>query len=348
MHAASADADDRAEEIFMQRLVRLEQSCKDLPKFLRIRVSKWVEVLSRPMSNLAYKRNRNSCARLLLSQVESATFSEPFDKVPPHGPLGMLPAHLATPRKRSVPTLPAKTPSPKVQHMQEYASASRTRSRLLSPSPGSLRRSPAASEYPSPRSLQASHFAHTASILETPASRIQMEDRGATLQSVDALHDQIDEELAERLKIVHGRLEKTSETLQQMGTELEKERSERVRLEVELGEARVLIKGQAQRIDQLETEMSTLKALSKREKARLQALHKIEIGQLKKMKDQEIDILLSKSTPARFPRLGDFDMTDPSRSNEAFLAYLDEFGKKGQQLVAGILGGRENSSAKGD
>jgi len=133
-----------------------------------------------------------------------------------------------------------------------------------------------------------------------------------------------------------------------MGTELEKERSERVRLEVELGEARVLIKGQAQRIDQLETEMSTLKALSKREKARLQALHKIEIGQLKKMKDQEIDILLSKSTPARFPRLGDFDTTDPSRSNEAFLAYLDEFGKKGQQLVAGILGGRENSSAKGD
>ena len=135
------------------------------------------------------------------------------------------------------------------------------------------------------------------------------------------------------MKTLYTRLEKTSSTLERMGSELETERREHMHLQVQYQEAQVLVKSQQERIDQLEAELSTVKAVSKREKERLVSLHKIEIEQLQKMKTQEIEILMKNAssrkeyTPAILDAPSEGSKADDT---EAFLAYLDAFEKKGR------------------
>ena len=101
-YAASAAAEVQSfDDAFLKMIICLELESNELPKYLKIRVSKWVEALSRPTSNVSFKSNRNAYMEVLLAQVVSGAFSEPFDKCDCSSAPN-FPAHLSTPRRRSL------------------------------------------------------------------------------------------------------------------------------------------------------------------------------------------------------------------------------------------------------
>ena len=80
MSASSIKLDDQLHSL----LLGIEHAYATLPKSARIRVERWVERLSLPTTNMAWKRNTNAHAELLLAMVEDGAFAPPFDSLPPH------------------------------------------------------------------------------------------------------------------------------------------------------------------------------------------------------------------------------------------------------------------------
>jgi Domain of unknown function (DUF4485) len=64
-----------------------------LNKHVNLRVRSWLQCLSRPLSNVTWKRCRNQYADLLMFQLTKGRLDEPFDRQPPGGPLPNLPKH---------------------------------------------------------------------------------------------------------------------------------------------------------------------------------------------------------------------------------------------------------------
>lgn len=93
---------DTLERPFLNCLTEIERTYIPLPKHIRIRVEKWIEKLIATGDNQIWKRHRNSYAKLLLSMVINKTFSDPFDSLPPEGPLAPFPSHLKTQVKNVV------------------------------------------------------------------------------------------------------------------------------------------------------------------------------------------------------------------------------------------------------
>ena len=73
----------------------------DLPRYLQIRVEKWISKLAQPITNKYWVRNRNEFAKVLLHCIVTRNFREPFDKLPPGGPLPALPSHLRLSKRHS-------------------------------------------------------------------------------------------------------------------------------------------------------------------------------------------------------------------------------------------------------
>ncbi len=98
--ATAAGADRPASTSTMDRtfedmLYEIQYSgYNELPKFLQMRVEKWVTKLAQPLTNRYWVRNRNEYARLLVYCIETRNFREPYDKNPPDGMLPALPFHL--------------------------------------------------------------------------------------------------------------------------------------------------------------------------------------------------------------------------------------------------------------
>eukprot|EP00611_Tribonema_gayanum_P030665 TRINITY_DN85_c3_g1_i2.p1 TRINITY_DN85_c3_g1~~TRINITY_DN85_c3_g1_i2.p1 ORF type:complete len:314 (+),score=100.35 TRINITY_DN85_c3_g1_i2:347-1288(+) len=62
----------------------------------QIRIERWIEKLTAPAasSNASSRKNRDAYLSLLAMDVERGDLREPFDRLPPNGPLRTLPPHL--------------------------------------------------------------------------------------------------------------------------------------------------------------------------------------------------------------------------------------------------------------
>jgi hypothetical protein len=79
---------------FIKCIEEIEKKYVLLSKIHRIRVEKWIEKLVTIGSNSPWKKHRNAYAKLLLSMVIGKNLSEPFNALPPDGPLPSYPFHL--------------------------------------------------------------------------------------------------------------------------------------------------------------------------------------------------------------------------------------------------------------
>lgn len=88
---------------------QVEDHLSEFPRHTQVRISKWLQKLSQPVTNLTFKRERNAYIALLLFRIQQANkhistaseksqkdllFAEPFDKLPRDEPLPKLPNHL--------------------------------------------------------------------------------------------------------------------------------------------------------------------------------------------------------------------------------------------------------------
>jgi len=95
--------EDILDRIFLDCLMEIQKTYANIPKHLRLRTEKWCEKLaSSGGSNRLWKKNRNDYAKLLLGMICSNRFSEPFQSIPPEGPLPSFPTHLKTKLKESL------------------------------------------------------------------------------------------------------------------------------------------------------------------------------------------------------------------------------------------------------
>ena len=90
---------DQMESTFLKCLREIELAYVHLPKILRIRVEKWVEKLAGTGNNPTWRKHRNAFARLLLNMVVTRNLSEPFNVLPPEGPLPPYPFRIKGPSK---------------------------------------------------------------------------------------------------------------------------------------------------------------------------------------------------------------------------------------------------------
>ena len=91
--------------------IEVEEACRasralaaELPRGLRVRVSKWLERLSEPTTNRSFRRNRMHYLNALLHNMRRGPpFREPFNALPPDGALAVLSLHLreAAPKSRN-------------------------------------------------------------------------------------------------------------------------------------------------------------------------------------------------------------------------------------------------------
>jgi hypothetical protein len=93
-HQQQATDWESLESTFMKCLREIEKAYLVLPKVHRIRVEKWIEKLVITGNNPTWRKHRNAFARLLLNQVIAKHLSEPFNVLPPDGPLPTFPLHL--------------------------------------------------------------------------------------------------------------------------------------------------------------------------------------------------------------------------------------------------------------
>jgi len=71
-----------------------------LAKRVRVRVFAWLRKMREPhASTPEWKRSRNDHAQLLLNHLRECELRQPFDSMPPDGPLPSLPPHLRPPRR---------------------------------------------------------------------------------------------------------------------------------------------------------------------------------------------------------------------------------------------------------
>ena len=73
----------------------IEQLFEKFPKHEKIRIQQWVhpkqsKKLCQVTTNLAWKRNRNTYADILLEMVYNTNLEPPFNKIPPEGPLPVI------------------------------------------------------------------------------------------------------------------------------------------------------------------------------------------------------------------------------------------------------------------
>lgn len=101
LHADSNRSDSSLETAFMKLVQEIEKEYRTLPKSMRIRIEKWLEKLVLTGSNLVWRKNRNSYARLLLDMVINKRLTEPFHQLPPDGPLPSFPSHVQQQKGRS-------------------------------------------------------------------------------------------------------------------------------------------------------------------------------------------------------------------------------------------------------
>lgn len=88
--------------IFEEILYEVQYSgYADLPRYLQIRVEKWIEKLAQPITNKYWIQNRNEYAKVLLHCIVTRNFRAPFDKNPRGGPLPALPSHLKLSQRSS-------------------------------------------------------------------------------------------------------------------------------------------------------------------------------------------------------------------------------------------------------
>lgn len=80
---------------FAEVVQRICRSLDRLERISQVRCEKWLARLKEPMRNLAWRRNRNDYAKLLLLQVSGSGHLEaPFDKLPKSEELSNLPSWL--------------------------------------------------------------------------------------------------------------------------------------------------------------------------------------------------------------------------------------------------------------
>ena len=60
----------------------MEQLFQNFDKPLKIRISRWIELMIKVQANLVWKSNRNNCAKLLVQMVKDNHLQAPFDKLP--------------------------------------------------------------------------------------------------------------------------------------------------------------------------------------------------------------------------------------------------------------------------
>ena len=80
--------------VFLSYLKEIEHHYFYLKKSSRLLIEKWVEKLTLCPINPIWIKHRNSYIRLLLDMVLSGNLRNPFDALPPEGPLHPFPNHL--------------------------------------------------------------------------------------------------------------------------------------------------------------------------------------------------------------------------------------------------------------
>jgi hypothetical protein len=60
----------------------------------RVRLEAWLRKLNESTTHIVFKKNRNLHARLMLEQLRVGRLEDPFDTLPPEGPLPTLPKWL--------------------------------------------------------------------------------------------------------------------------------------------------------------------------------------------------------------------------------------------------------------
>ncbi|KAG5175799.1 hypothetical protein JKP88DRAFT_283292 [Tribonema minus] len=77
-------------------LATIKTGCEGVPKQTKIRIERWIDKLTAPAasSNASSRKNRDAYLSLLAMDVERGDLREPFDRLPPNGPLRTLPPHL--------------------------------------------------------------------------------------------------------------------------------------------------------------------------------------------------------------------------------------------------------------
>lgn len=78
------------DEIFIETMLKIENSYFYLSKHEKIRIELWTKKLSLTTINPIWKQIRNDYATILLKMVLKGNLNEPFNKGPPEGPLPNL------------------------------------------------------------------------------------------------------------------------------------------------------------------------------------------------------------------------------------------------------------------
>ena len=81
------------DNVFIECVKEIEYHYVAFPKVFRFRIEKWVEKLALAAdSNPTWRKHRDCYVKLLLSMVMMKKLEDPFDKLPPSGPLSSFPA----------------------------------------------------------------------------------------------------------------------------------------------------------------------------------------------------------------------------------------------------------------
>lgn len=100
MRANESNEHANLDTAFYKILQEIEKAYLVLPKNMRIRVEKWVEKLvAASSSNISWKKSRNGYIKALLKMILSRNLTEPFNSLPPDGPLPAFPFHLKVANK---------------------------------------------------------------------------------------------------------------------------------------------------------------------------------------------------------------------------------------------------------
>lgn len=81
---------ERLDEQFIEIMKEVEKCYDDMSRHDKVKIEHWTKKLCEITMNVAWKRNRNDYAALLLDMMWSGHLGEPFDKLPADGPLPIL------------------------------------------------------------------------------------------------------------------------------------------------------------------------------------------------------------------------------------------------------------------
>eukprot|EP00948_MAST-09A_sp_MAST-9A-sp1_P004275 g4275.t1 len=372
------------DDIFLFHLLEIERKYVDLPKYLRIRTEKWVKKLTAlsKVSNKSFKKNRNEYSALLLTMVSSRAFSEPFNALPPAGQLNKLPPYLTLGiDKKSIHykgerkafwedlyddiTETSKSEaqmemSKKAQHPLSLSLVS------LTEEDSSPTESKENSEKKKLTVSQIKKSQMSSSLSSSGVSKKPVEVKSKILSHAK-LHETLSQQLQAEKQVVNNeqqsqllelefhreksitdmvhQLDRTNESLKAIADECDRERSRRLRLESQLKQAEVLIRGQAQRIEVLEQEVGAQKRLLERERTRMKELHDMEIAELKRLHKIEMEAeLLSVGKVPHDMTNGVFASTEEVSSLEPVLSGLTKSRKATEKDMNILLQSTSNKA----